>query len=85
MGDLEWQGLAACRSADLDLFYSTEEEDIRAALEYCRACPVRDLCLNHAMTEREAYGVWGGTTERERRRVFRSQRRNRPRREDTAA
>lgn len=85
MDGLDWQDGAACRSAELDLFYSSEEEDIRAALGFCRSCPVREPCLSHAMAEREAFGVWGGTTERERRRVFRAERRNRRRREDTAA
>lgn len=85
MDDLEWQDRAACRRADLELFYSQEEGDVRAALSYCYGCPVREDCLAHAMTVREAFGVWGGSTERERRRIFRAERRNRRRREETAA
>lgn len=85
MDDLEWQERANCRSADMELFYSPEEDDIRAALVYCRACAVRSACLRHAMAHRESFGVWGGTTERERRRVFRAERRNRAKQDPTAA
>lgn len=85
MDDLEWQERANCRTADLEVFYSTEEEDIRSALAYCRTCAVREACRDHAMTYREAFGVWGGTTERERRRVFRAERRNRRKQDPTAA
>lgn len=85
MDDLEWQERAACSDADLELFYSVEDDDVRAALAYCRTCVVRQACLEHAMAQREAFGVWGGTTERERRRVFRAERRNRRKQDPTAA
>lgn len=72
-----WIEQAACRSAEIELFYSLDEEDQREALAYCEVCPVRAACLDHAMTTREAFGVWGGTSETERRRIFRRERRRR--------
>ena len=44
----------------------------REAREFCRACPVRTECLAHALDQRIEFGVWGGTTERERRALLRS-------------
>lgn len=73
--DEDWQLRAACRDADLALFYSTEEPDTRKALAICDGCPVREACLEVAMYRREAFGVWGGTSEAERRRIFRRERR----------
>ena len=83
--DLDWQEHAACRTARLELFYSGEEEDTRRALAICERCEVRVACLEFAMAHREHFGVWGGTTERERRRIFRRQRKGRGRRDPTAA
>ncbi len=70
-----WQQDAACRDAEPDLFFSTAEEDRAAALELCNACPVRLECLEHALETREAYGIWGGTDEQERKRLLRRRRR----------
>jgi WhiB family transcriptional regulator, redox-sensing transcriptional regulator len=82
--ELDWQEHAACRSATLDVFYA-EDERTQAALELCTECPVRLPCLDYAMRHREQFGVWGGTTERERRRIFRRERRERRRQNPTAA
>jgi WhiB family transcriptional regulator, redox-sensing transcriptional regulator len=81
-GDFSWQAEAACRDADQRLFFSTQEPDVRAALAYCARCTVRGICLQTAMSRRERFGVWGGTRERERRRIFRERSR---RRSDDAA
>lgn len=79
--DDSWQLRAACRGADMELFYSGEESDTRAALALCARCEVRDACLATAVARREAFGIWGGTTESHRRRIFRRDRR----RQDSAA
>jgi WhiB family transcriptional regulator, redox-sensing transcriptional regulator len=76
----EWQLRAACRSTTLEIFYSTEHEDIRQAIAMCRRCPVRRSCLEAAVDRAEWFGVWGATTERERRRMIR----DRQEREDAA-
>ncbi len=77
MHDDPWQQRAACRGLDVELFYSTEEDDLRAAVRVCRTCPVRRECLTSAMTSEELFGVWGGTLEHQRRRVFRREQRER--------
>jgi WhiB family redox-sensing transcriptional regulator len=70
-----WQQDAACHDADPDLFFATDEERQSAALALCAACPVRTECLEHALENREPYGIWGGTTEHERKRIARQRRR----------
>ncbi|MFU8841304.1 MAG: WhiB family transcriptional regulator [Nitriliruptoraceae bacterium] len=70
-----WQQEAACRDADPDLFFSTTDADRQEALRLCSACPVRLECLEHALATREAYGIWGGTDEQERKRLVRRRRR----------
>ena len=70
-----WQEDAACRSTDIELFFSVEDEDQRAALEHCRNCPVQQECLQYAIENREMYGIWGGMQESERRSIIRDMRR----------
>lgn len=81
--DRSWQERAACRDEDAELFFRIDAESVSRALAVCAVCTVRKSCLTQAMTDRETFGVWGGTTETERRRAFRRQRRQR--RQDTAA
>lgn len=66
-----WAAYAACRQADPDLFFPAEGDDAAVALRICRGCPVRAECLEWALDSRVRYGVWGGTTERDRRRLQR--------------
>jgi WhiB family transcriptional regulator, redox-sensing transcriptional regulator len=70
--DREWQTRAACGEGDLEIFYSGEADDTRAAIAVCRSCPVRRACFEAAVARGEHFGVWGGTTERERRRIIRA-------------
>ncbi|MFI9272155.1 WhiB family transcriptional regulator [Kitasatospora sp. NPDC052896] len=86
-----WQLDAACRGADSSLFFHPPGErnpahDDRdtAAKAVCARCPVREACLNHALTAREPYGVWGGLSEDERAAVLRSRRRGHPARHRVA-
>jgi WhiB family redox-sensing transcriptional regulator len=71
-----WRQYARCLGADPDLFYPPpdNEEGAAAAKAICAICPVREPCLEHAITAREKLGVWGGLTERERRRLVRQRR-----------
>lgn len=69
----EWQFEGACREADPELFYSPESERgprrrarERAAKSFCSRCPVVQQCLQHALSVKEPYGVWGGLTTGER-------------------
>ena len=68
----EWQLRAACRTEPIEGFYSAEADEVRAAIAICRRCPVRMACLEAAVSRGEWFGVWGGTTERERRRMIRA-------------
>ncbi|MHB8262311.1 MAG: WhiB family transcriptional regulator [Acidimicrobiales bacterium] len=76
---LAWRKQAACRGMSTVIFYPDPEgpeEDIVSAKAVCEQCPVRETCLEHALTNRERYGIWGGTTERERRRIIRQRRKS---------
>jgi WhiB family redox-sensing transcriptional regulator len=71
-----WRDLARCRGVDPEVFYPVSDDDEAAeeAKSICILCPVREPCLEFALTTREKDGVWGGLTERERRRVLRRRR-----------
>lgn len=74
-----WHNRAACRGLDATIFYPTPEDDeeaVQRAKAICDVCPVREACLEHALAVREKNGVWGGCTERERRRIVRQRRRS---------
>ena len=69
--DRPWAAYAACRDADPDWFFPGPEGDHRSAVRVCAGCPVREECLEWALETRMRYGIWGGLTERERRRLIR--------------
>jgi WhiB family redox-sensing transcriptional regulator len=73
-----WRRRAACRGIDAEIFYpvTEEEADAAEAKAICATCPVRQACLEHALAHREREGVWGGNTERERRRIIRQRRKS---------
>jgi WhiB family redox-sensing transcriptional regulator len=62
-----WRELAACRGTDLEVFFPERGESAEPARRVCAGCPVRQPCLDYAITNRIASGIWGGLTERERR------------------
>lgn len=72
--NLSWRQRAACRGVDPDVFYTVSDEEADEAKSICRVCPVREACLEYALANRERDGVWGGATERERRRMIRQRR-----------
>ncbi len=69
-----WRQRAACQGLDPDIFYPVSEDDADEAKEVCEQCGVRQICLEFALDQRERDGVWGGLTDRERRRVLRQRR-----------
>jgi WhiB family redox-sensing transcriptional regulator len=73
---LVWRQRAACRGVDPDIFYPVSEEEAEEARSVCRSCAVMEACLEWALVNRERDGVWGGATERERRRLIRQRRRS---------
>lgn len=71
-----WRAQARCRGADPDIFHPSDEDDGAQAKVICAECPVREACLEYALTSREKDGVWGGMTARERRRILRQRRKS---------
>jgi WhiB family redox-sensing transcriptional regulator len=74
--NLSWRLKGACRGLDPAIFYPVSEEDAEEAKAVCANCPVREPCLEWALGTREHDGVWGGATERERRRMIRQRRKS---------
>jgi WhiB family redox-sensing transcriptional regulator len=68
---LAWQDQANCKGANADLFFPERGASTRAAKAICKECLVRSECLDFAITTGEKFGIWGGMSERERRRVRR--------------
>lgn len=71
MLDTSWQTLSNCLGVDPDLFFPERGASTREAKEVCRGCVVREDCLEFALSNGEKFGIWGGMSERERRRVRR--------------
>jgi WhiB family redox-sensing transcriptional regulator len=70
--DRAWQKYANCTGVDPDLFFPERGASTKEAKSVCRACMVREECLEYAIAHAEKFGIWGGLSERERRRVRRS-------------
>ena len=66
-----WQDEANCLGVDPDLFFPERGASTREAKEVCRGCVVRMDCLEYALVNGEKFGIWGGLSERERRRLRR--------------
>ena len=67
-----WQDHANCLGVDPDLFFPERGASTREAKEVCRGCVVREDCLEYAIVNAEKFGIWGGLSERERRRIRRA-------------
>lgn len=74
--DLDWQDGAACRGQDPDLFFPESYQNVNEARKVCARCEVLKDCLAYAMSAPDArkFGVWAGTTPRERDRIARQRR-----------
>ena len=71
---MTWQQQAACRGLDPELFFPARGASTTEARAVCAACPVRSQCEAVALARTEKFGIWGGLSERQRRRI-RQQRR----------
>lgn len=69
-----WMQQARCRSAAAGEFFPSDGVGVERARRVCAACPVNAECLEYALTYRIDHGVWGGCSERERRRILRQRR-----------
>jgi len=80
MTHTDWRHRAACRDEDPELFFPISEvgpgaRQTAEAKAVCARCPVREQCLRHALDNGLNDGIFGGTTERERRALTRRTRR----------
>lgn len=69
----EWMKLAACKKTTLDFFPTNGHNLVnRPLVECCNSCPVQMACLDYALTNHIDHGIWGGTSERARRRILKA-------------
>lgn len=73
--DRAWVAFAQCAGMDTELFYPERGETTAFAKAVCAMCPVSAECLSYALDHGEKFGVWGGHSEHERRRLRRGRRR----------
>jgi WhiB family transcriptional regulator, redox-sensing transcriptional regulator len=71
--DLTWRDDALCAETDPEAFFPEKGGSTRLPKQVCRACGVRAECLEYALETNQMFGIWGGTSERERRRLKRTQ------------
>jgi WhiB family redox-sensing transcriptional regulator len=67
--ELSWQERALCAQTDPEAFFPEKGGSTREAKRVCMACEVRAECLDYALAHGERFGIWGGLSERERRRI----------------
>lgn len=66
----DWEDRAQCRGGDGEIFFTPGASQEFRAKAVCRSCPVRFECLAYALKHRVEHGVWGGLTDRERRKIL---------------
>jgi WhiB family redox-sensing transcriptional regulator len=67
--ELSWQERALCAHTDPEAFFPEKGGSTREAKKVCLGCDVRGDCLEYALAHDERFGIWGGLSERERRRL----------------
>jgi len=68
-GELSWQERALCAQTDPESFFPEKGGSTREAKKVCLTCDVRSECLEYALGHDERFGIWGGLSERERRKL----------------
>ena len=69
VNELQWQERSLCAQTDPEAFFPEKGGSTREAKRVCLSCEVRVECLDYALANDERFGIWGGLSERERRRV----------------
>lgn len=69
----DWQDDAVCSQTDPESFFPEKGGSTKEAKKICLTCPVRNDCLQYALDHDERFGIWGGYSERERRRLKRGE------------
>ena len=72
--DTEWMARGLCRHEPPTTFFPSDGVGVEVAKRICATCPVQDTCLEYALEQRIDHGVWGGASERQRRRILRKRR-----------
>jgi WhiB family redox-sensing transcriptional regulator len=70
--EADWQERALCAQTDPEAFFPEKGGSTREAKRICSGCEVRAECLEYALAHDERFGIWGGLSERERRRLRRA-------------
>lgn len=65
----DWQAKSLCAQTDPEAFFPEKGGSTREAKKVCLVCEVRDECGDHALANGERHGIWGGLSERERRKI----------------
>lgn len=66
---MSWQERALCAQTDPEAFFPEKGGSTREAKKVCTGCEVRSECLEYALAHDERFGIWGGLSERERRKL----------------
>lgn len=82
---LAWQERANCLNVDPDMFFPVRGVSTSEAKAVCRACAVREECLEYALATCQKFGIWGGMSERERRRLRAARRLGEQRQQEEAS
>jgi WhiB family transcriptional regulator, redox-sensing transcriptional regulator len=67
--ELAWQSDSLCAQTDPEAFFPEKGGSTRDAKKICTSCEVRNQCLEYALENDERFGIWGGLSERERRKL----------------
>jgi WhiB family redox-sensing transcriptional regulator len=70
--DNDWMATGNCRDEPPATFFPNDGVGVEIAKRICADCPVAERCLEYALENRIDHGVWGGTSERQRRRIIRA-------------
>ncbi len=72
--ETDWMAYGHCAHRPPSVFFPSDGVGVEVARRICADCPVKDFCLEYALTHRIDHGVWGGCSERERRRILKRRR-----------
>jgi WhiB family redox-sensing transcriptional regulator len=72
--DTSWMAQGNCADQPPTTFFPSDGVGVEVARRICATCPVKEPCLEYALEQRIDHGVWGGCSERERRRILKRRR-----------
>ncbi|MFA5566546.1 MAG: WhiB family transcriptional regulator [Acidimicrobiia bacterium] len=72
--DNTWMSQGLCANYPPTTFFPSDGAGVEVARKICAECPVAETCLEYALVNRIDHGVWGGTSERQRRRILKARR-----------